>query len=366
MFSYVIKRILLFVPTLLVVSCIAFFLSRNVSSDPIARIMELQGMDEDDINYTDTYNSLKRDMKYDLPLFYLSVQPSYAVSDNTVKDTKSSFHYPTFKFNGLENQYHHWIKGIASGDFGNSLIDNRPVFAKIWEASRWTILMVFLGFFFIILFSFPIGVYVGMNEGKRFDRWFARLSFAFYSIPKFWLATMLIIFFTTAEYGKWTNVFPTVGMWYTGSGQAFLSMLSHSWTKLILPLLVIIIPDIAYMVRLLRSSIIEEKNKEYVKTAMSKGMSESQQIRSHILPNALVPSITLLAGTVPSAVASSLVIEVIFSIPGLGKLMFDSITSADWSIVFPILFIVSVLVVVVYLAADILVAMLNPKIDLDQ
>ena len=178
------------------------------------------------------------------------------------------------------------------------------------------------------------------------------------------MATLFIIFFTSTEYGAWTNIFPSVGIWYSSGSEGFLSMLADSWYKLILPVLILVIPDSAYLARLIRAGVQEESKKEYIKTALSKGMSTKDITIKHILPNSLVPTIALLVSTLPAALASTLVIEVIFNIPGIGRLMFESIQFADWAMVYPIVLIISVLAVFLFLIGDLLMAYLNPKLKL--
>jgi len=277
---------------------------------------------------------------------------------------KVNWHYPVVKFNGLQNQYHYWLSNIIKGDFGISLLDARPVTDKLWDAMKWSLVLLFLNLFFSMIFAFPIGVYNGMHPNSTFDKVSNSFLFAFYSIPKFWIATIFIIFFTTSEYGSWTNIFPSVGLWYPDGAQGFMEMLSNSWTNLILPVLILVIPDVAYLGRLIRSNVQEESNKEYVKTALSKGMSLKDITSKHILPNSLIPSITLLVGALPGAIASALVIEVIFNIPGIGRLLFLSIKGTDWAMVYPIVLVMSVFAVILFLLGDILMAFLNPKINL--
>ena len=279
------------------------------------------------------------------------------------KSAVNRWFYPYLSFHGANNQYHQWIAGLLSGDLGKSLLDATPVWNKIWPALQWTLLLVLVSLFLSLVVSFPLGIYNGMHTSGTLDRWSNAILFGIYSIPRFWLATLLVVFFTTIEYGKWTNIFPSVGMWSTGSG-TFTEIIANSWTRLILPILIIIIADVAYLARLIRSTVIEVSNKEYINTAKSKGISYSKIVRDHIIPNALTPVITLLAGVLPGAISSSLIIEVIFNIPGMGRLLYDSILSADWAVVYPIVFLVGLVSVLVFLIADIVIAWLNPKIDL--
>ncbi len=441
MTRYIIKRVLLFLPTIFLVSWLAFYLSKRVPTDPVETILLLQGMEDSNDNYQSVYTAKYRDLNLDLQECYFSILPNYKTwisSDkinpqelefinrwadekytqsyileiiNTVKPLskkqirtllavnnpdhlksklqsiktgipediiskinslitnaesyKHRWHYPAFRWNGMKNQYHYWIGNMIKMEFGNSYIDARPIADKISEALKWTLTFVFSSLFLSFLVSFPIGVYNGMHAKTRFDNWTNGILFAIYSVPKFWLATIFILFFTTIEYGSWTNIFPNVGIWYTDTSQSFGSMILGSWKQLILPILVASLPDIAYLSRLIRSSILNEKSKEYIKTAQSKGLSKIQITTQHILPNSLSPTITLLAGVIPGALASSLVIEVIFNIPGIGRLMYDGIKNADWAVVFPILFLISVITVFIFLLADICIAWLNPKINFD-
>ena len=290
------------------------------------------------------------------------IKSKIKVQVDKMEINRENWHYPVLLWHGLENQYHNWVGNFINGNYGVSLVDAQPVFRKLWSSIKWTLMLLLISLTIAGLISFLLGVYNGINQGSRFDRWSNAILFLFYSIPKFWLATLMIIFFTTAEYGSWTNIFSTVGDWPRMTG--FFEMIYLSAHKLILPILVIVIPDVAYLSRLIRASIIDENNKEYIKTARSKGVSRRDILRNHLVPNSLIPTITLFAGVLPGALGSSLIIEVIFNIPGVGRLMYESIKSADWAIVFPIIMIVSILTVVIFLVADILIAWLNPKIKL--
>ncbi|MEE9437400.1 MAG: ABC transporter permease subunit [Saprospiraceae bacterium] len=439
MISYIIKRISLFIPTLLLVSCIAFGISKIAPTDPINAMLALQGVEPASESFDKEYNNIYIDLKFDLPAFYFTIKPSYKRNsrvltsskaerryanmmldqmypqqyiNETIKkinknntlitqnlynsssveqiilklkhietltstnkkellnvfstkaSKKSLWHYPTFKWNGVNNQYHLWLGKIITGNFGVSYLDGKPVTKKIASALKWSFTFVLVSIIFVFIISFPLGIYNGINSNGKFDNWTSSLFFFLYSIPKFWLATLMIIFFTTVEYGNWTNIFPSVGIWYQSVDQGFLEMLSSSWPKLILPVFVMIIPDIAYLSRMIRSSVKQEISKEYIKTAKAKGLSTWQIAKKHIIPNASAPTITLLAGSLPSAISSSLIIEVIFNIPGIGRLMYDSIINADWATVFPVILIISVLTVIAFLIADIMIAVLNPKVKL--
>lgn len=280
-------------------------------------------------------------------------------------ENKAKLGFPTFQWHGLDNQYHLWISNALSGSFGTSLVDARPVFNKIVEAMRWTLVLSFCSLLITFLIAYPISIYQSKNKNSTVDKWISRIFLAIYSIPKFWLATLFILFFTTAEYGQWTNIFPSVSTWYTQQDQTFWTMLYASSGKFILPILVIVLPDVAYLSRLIRSNLIQESHKPYVVALLSKGLSQKRLYRKHLLPNTSIPIITLLAGVLPTLFSSSLIIEVIFGIPGVGKLMYQSIINADWAIVYPLVLFISVIAIVSFLFADLLILLLNPKVKLD-
>jgi len=439
--QYILKRLLLFIPTLVLVSILAFWLNSAVSADRAQTILSVQGYEDTRPGYEEAYDKVYIDNNLHLPVFYFSISNNgttwlddqsinrkekalarqwidqkytqvairnvlaalkpieqkaktylldatspkdllerlssptvsglssseigsiEAIAKGTI-DQKVTWHYPVLRWNGMSNQYHHWIWGILTGDFGTSLKDRQPVWKKIAPAISWTLIFALICLPLSVLLSLLIGGFLGTRAGSRSDHWISSILFGLYSIPRFWMATMLIVFFTTAEYGGWTDVFPSVGIWSAQSGDSVFGILWRSRAQLILPILVMVIPDIAYLVRVIRGTIVEEYNKEYIKTAKSKGVSSRQIMRSHLIPNSLIPTITILSNVIPSIFSSAVIIEVIFNMPGIGRLLLDSIRSADWAVVFPILLIVSLVTLVSYLIADVLMAWVNPKIKL--
>ena len=182
-----------------------------------------------------------------------------------------------------------------------------------------------------------------------------------YSIPRFWLATLMVVFFTTSDYGWYTNVFPSVGLDIVSSPSVW-AQIAGNLENLILPVLCLSAFSVVYIARLTQRGIENEMKAPYTLTAYSKGLSTHQVIRRHALPNASLPLVTVLAGAIPTSLAGSVVIEVIFNIPGIGKLLYDSIHMADWPVVFSLVLLISLVTMVSYLIGDIIYAVLNPKI----
>ena len=277
---------------------------------------------------------------------------------------KNSWFYPVVKWHGGSNQFHLWFKGILSGNFGEAMVDGRPVWAKIWKALLWSFSLSFLSIIVASVLSLLLGFLTGFYQNSIFDKLTFGLLFGIYSIPLFWFATIMIVFFTTDDYGKWTNIFPSVGLFFSGDGSVLSSVLRHS-KLFILPIFCVALHSLAYLGRQVRTSLIEEKNKAYYLTALAKGMSPFQVLWKHSFMNALIPFITIIIGAIPSALAGSLIVEVLFNIPGMGRLMYDSILNNDWNVISGILILISIVTVVFYFIGDLIYSLINPRMSFD-
>lgn len=268
---------------------------------------------------------------------------------------------PTFNWHGMDNQFHHWTKGFFKGDWGVSLYDRLPVFDKVVEASKWTFVLMFLAIFFGLLISLFIGIYSISN--KKGSKLISTLLLLYYSFPEFLVGTLLIIFFTTSEYGM--KLFPSIGVGDINSHESFLSQLPGAFPHLILPITVITLGMVAYLSRHFSASLRSEMNKPYIRTAKSKGIPMSTIIRKHAFKNALFPMVTLIAVLLPLLISGSIVIEEIFNLPGTGRLIYQSILSSDWNVVFPLVMLGTILNILGYLLADVIFYFINPKVKFD-
>ncbi len=266
--------------------------------------------------------------------------------------------YPVVSWNGARCQFHGWLKGLASGQ--RSLVDGAPVRMKILAALKWTLTLSLI----TLIVAGALGLAVAYYQTKNHNSWSDRVSsvifYLFYAVPLFWLATMAVVFFTTDEYGSWTNLFPSVGLMYYTGEQPFLVQLIENIKQLILPVICLVLHSMAYLTRQVKTSLLQASNAFYTLVARSKGLNKGQVLRRHALPNALLPYITIMTAALPATFTGSLVIEVIFNIPGMGKLMFDSIRNLDWPVTFSILVLVGVVTVLAYLLADLLYVVFYP------
>lgn len=273
---------------------------------------------------------------------------------------------PSFHWHGLRNRYHRWLTGVVQGDFGVSIIDGRPVGNKIGDAIAWTLRINIAAILLAFLISVPLGILSARYEGNWFDKLTSAFLFAFFAIPSFWLATLCVVFLTTPEYGSWTNLFPTAGIgeyrYVTGTWERLEILISH----LFLPVLCLLLGALAYLTRQMRGGVIREMRKDYIRMARAKGLSIDRIYWKHAARNALFPMITLVGAAIPATISGSVIIEVIFNIPGMGRLLYDSIRAQDWSVVFAMVIIAAVLTVIGYIISDLLYHWMDPRVRLSR
>lgn len=275
---------------------------------------------------------------------------------------KQTWLVPAFVWHGSDNQFHRYLAGISRLDFGHSVKDGKKVTAKIAASFRWTLAMILPAMIILFGISIPLGLLTGRKEGGRLDKITEKVSVLLYAIPVFWLATMLIIFCTSDQYAAWLNIFPSVGTWYDSGQDSFLTTMIRHGKQLILPVLCIVANDFAFLIKLVRENTITQKREMYVKVALSKGLDDNTILFRHILPNVGINILAVAAGMIPAAFAGSLIVEVIFNIPGMGRLLYNSIEASDWNVVFGILIVLSALTITANFLGDLLYARLNPKI----
>lgn len=397
---------------LITLSIVAFFLSKAVPQDPAVTLVQLNNIDDVVIDpFSDPYRQAYQELHLDKPDFYFSIQPKhYPKNINAIfpkvhdplarvlaaegysrreiaciinsprkKELLASFSLsstdrkiieeilnptillPTLKWYGVDNQYHLWLKNFFSGNFGNSNVTGKPVWQSVLPALQFTLTMSVIA----IVITFILGIYLGYflaqdPKGKK-QEYLSNFLFLLYSIPVFWLATLVVIFFTTDDYGSWTNIFPSIGI-DIKPGASTPSLIFSNLEKFILPIVCLLTYVVVYIARMLRRSMLDEMSQPYITTAYSKGLTKNEVLKKHALPNAMLPIITILIGSLSRAISGSVVLEVIFNIPGMGRLLYNAIGLADWNIVFCIIMLTGVMTVVAYIIGDILYAYLDPRV----
>jgi peptide/nickel transport system permease protein len=259
----------------------------------------------------------------------------------------------------LPVQYLTFLGNMVRGDFGQSFVYNRPVLPLIFERLPATLEMVVLAMLLGLLIGIPLGIYSGLNRRKAATRAIGFGTTVGYSIPNFWQALLLILIFAV-----WLGWLPASGRGDTialfGVKWAFLS--PDGLRHMLLPALNLSIAIICLQARLTRSGTQEVMYQDFMMFAQAKGLPRRRLIGRHLLRNILIPIVTITGLEVGTLIAFSTVTETIFSWPGIGKLLLDSIHSADRPVVVAYMILITLMFVGINLVVDILYAVLDPRI----
>ncbi len=267
---------------------------------------------------------------------------------------------PSFNWYGFNNRYHNWITRFAMFDFGISYQDRKPIAKKIGDNIFWTMLISIISIILTYLFAVPLGVFSAIKKGTTADSITTTFLFILYSLPNFWIATLLIIFLCNPQYLHW---FPAFGVGTEAAeGKSFLAAMGIRIHHLILPLFCWTYGSLAFLSRQMRGGMLGILRQDYIRTARAKGLPENKVIWKHAFRNSLLPVITIFANIFPLMISGSVVIEVIFTIPGMGRMLVDAMVAQDFPVVFTIVMMVAVLTMIGYLIADILYAFVDPRI----
>ena len=259
-------------------------------------------------------------------------------------------------------QYCDWVTGIFKLDFGLSYIDRKPVMDKIGQGIWVTLGVSILSILLAYLIAIPIGIYSATHPGSLLDRVMSTSLFALYSVPTFWAGTLVLIYLTNNDY--LAALFPTRGLYSTandGSWSIFQNLIDIAW-HLAAPVLIYTYTSFAFISRQMRAGMIEVVRQDYIRTARAKGLAERVVIYKHALRNSLIPIITLLAGLLPALISGSIVVEMIFTIPGMGLLSFNALLARDYPVIMGVLTLSAILTMLGVLVADLLYSVVDPRI----
>ncbi|MBI4481017.1 MAG: ABC transporter permease [Acidobacteria bacterium] len=330
--TYLLKRLLLVPPTILGISVITFAIIRLAPGDPAA--MRVGSAAQGAIR-------------------------NQQVAAAIIEKTRAQF--------GLDKpipvQYWMWLKSMVTLDFGLSYKDNRPVMDKIRERLPITLQLNIISLFLTYLLAIPLGIYSATHQYSAPDKVVTVGLFVLYSLPTFWVATILILFLGGGDY---LHIFPISGISSLDAEHLALG----AWLKdrlwhLVLPVFCLTYGGLAYISRQMRAGMLETIRQDYIRTARAKGLSEKVVVFKHALRNSLIPIITLLADLLPAMLGGSVIIESIFTIPGMGLLGFEAILSRDYPVVMAISTIAAFLTLIGLLLSDLCYALVNPTISLE-
>jgi peptide/nickel transport system permease protein len=322
--SYFLRRLLLIIPTLFGISVISFLIIHLAPGDPSSLKFgeELRGGNPEQI----------------------------------IKETRELY--------GLDQpipvQYVNWVRRILTFDFGYSLRDHRPVLEKVMERIPVSVLLSGLSLVIAYLLSIPLGIYSATRRNTPGERITTVLLFGFYSLPNFWVATMAIIYLGGGDF--W-NVFPVYGLKTLGSENwTWLQQLQDQIRHLVLPVACMCYYTMAVLSRYMRAGMLEAIRQDFVRTARAKGLSDRLVVYRHAFRNSLIPMITLMADLLPALIGGSIVIETLFSIPGMGLLSYEAVFNRDYPLLMGIFTLSALLTLIGILISDFLYTLVDPRI----
>jgi peptide/nickel transport system permease protein len=259
---------------------------------------------------------------------------------------------------GLDDPVHiqllKWVGNLFQGDLGTSFSQQRPVLDVILEVFPNTLYLMVVALTISLVISLIFGIGAAINQYGWFDNITSFLAYFGLSMPVFWFGLMLQILFAVK-----LGWLPSAGM-HSATGGGAWDLIKH----MIMPAATLAIGSVGSWSRYLRSSTLEIMGKDYVRTARAKGLRERVVMIRHVFRNALIPFLTVVAIDIPLYLTGAVVTETVFSWPGMGRLFFDSLTKRDYPILMGILLLGAVLIVIGNLLADVLYAVLDPRISL--
>ncbi len=336
MWRYILQRFFLFIPTFIGVTLISFMIIHLAPGDPA----ELRAG-----------GGLGAGVEAGI-----SLEKRGAV-DQALAEWRAQF--------GLDRplhiQYGLWLKNLFTLNFGDSFKDNQPVIGKILERLPVTIKLSILSILLVYLVAIPLGIYSATHSYSVGDQLTTFVAFTLFALPSFWIATMAIIFLGG---GDFLYLFPPGGLTsidYSMDWPLWERLKDQAW-HLFLPVVLLSYAGFAGLSRYMRTGMLEVLGQDFVRTARAKGLSERIVIYKHVLRNSLIPMVTILASILPSLVGGSIIIETIFSIPGLGQLGYQAVLARDYPTVMALFTVSALLTLVGILISDILLSVVDPRI----
>ncbi|GIS07327.1 MAG: microcin C ABC transporter permease YejB [Alphaproteobacteria bacterium] len=364
MTSYILRRLLLIIPTLFGIILINFFLIQFVPGGPIEQILaELQGKNNvfESIAGGSENNDLKNDFQNNQGnLFSEKYIGARGLPDDFIIELEKQFGFDKPPI----ERFFKMIWSYICFDFGESYFRSISVFDLVIEKlpvsislGLWTTLLAYF-------ISIPLGIKKAVNDGSRFDTWTSGAIIVGYAIPGFLFAILLLVLFSG---GSYLQIFPIRGLtsdnWDTLSASG--KVLDYFW-HITLPVIASSIAGFATLTLLTKNSFLDEINKQYVLTAKAKGLSEKKVLYSHIFRNAMLIVIAGFPGAFLSVFfGASLIIETIFSLDGLGRMGFEATVARDYPVIFATLYVFGLIGLLIGILSDLMYVWIDPRIDFE-
>ena len=324
MYGYIVRRLIYATLTLFGVTVAAFVLIHSVPGDPVS--------------------------------FYAGISGSHT-SPAVLQAIRERHHLDQ----PIAVQFGYWIRDVITLDFGRSIVDRRPVTERIFEKLPRTLTLNVLAFLIAAAIGVPIGLWSARRPGRLLDRASATVFFFLYSLPSFWVALLMMQFFSVH-----LNWFPLFGMSGVKPGEVgWGAWLADNLRYLALPVLTLTYTQLAIFARFSRAAVSDVIRQDFITTARAKGMGEGVVLWRHAARNALLPLITLLGLTIPYLISGSVIVEEIFQWDGIGLLFFESIRTRDYPTAMGLTVLGAVVTLLATLLADLLYAVADPRVRLE-
>ena len=317
MLKFLVKRLLISIPTLLAISLVLYLILALAPGDPLGEFATNSSIT------AEVRENLRRSLGLDQPIYI---------------------------------RYFKWLWALLHGDMGWSFTSRSPVFDLIKQRLPVTIWVVGASYLLGVSLSIPIGVYSAVKHNTVTDQAITTLAFLGFSLPTFFTGVLFIIIFSVKL--KW---FPMMynSLLDVTDWPSFVQQVK----QIIMPVIVLGSWKLAVNTRYVRSSALDNIYQDYVRTAKSKGLKKNIIINRHVLRNALIPVVTLIALGIPSVFTGGIVTEQVFGVPGIGSLLINSIKTSDTPVVMGITFMYAILVVLFNLIADVLYSLVDPRVN---
>ncbi|MEN9935443.1 MAG: hypothetical protein RLZZ387_2022 [Chloroflexota bacterium] len=316
MTQYILRRLLIAVPTLLVISFVIFAILSLAPGDPLAQFALNPAIPES------VRENIRRQFGLDQP-------------------------WPV--------RYVRWLSATAQGDFGFSFSTKAPVFDLIRQRLPQTLQVVGVAYLLAILIAIPIGIIAAVKQYSIFDQVSTLLAFVGFSVPSFFTGLLLMLIFAINL--RWFPIVYSSTLEVSGWDSLVAQL-----RQMVLPVTVLLVQQTAALTRFMRSAMLDNISLDYVRTARAKGLADRAVIARHVLRNSLIPVVTLVALGIPTIFAGAIITENLFRVNGLGQLLITSIQNSDTPVVMALTFIFATLTVMFNLIADILYGVLDPRV----
>jgi peptide/nickel transport system permease protein len=314
--QYLIKRLAFSIPTLIAISIIIFLILALAPGDPMSEFATNPSITEE------VRENIRKSFGLDQPIYI---------------------------------RYFKWIFAFLTGDMGYSFSSRSPVSTIILQRLPTTLWVVGIAYILGILIAFPLGIISVIQRFSWIEQGIITFSLLGFSLPTFFTGLVLIIIFNV-QLGWLPSFYNSTLRVHDFS--SFIEQIKQS----IMPIMVLAFYQSAMLMRFIRSAILDEVNEEYVKTAYAKGLSYFAVFKDHIIRNAMIPVVTLIALDIPAIFTGALITEQVFRVPGIGSLLIDSIYRSDTPVVMAITFIYAILIVIFNLIADLTYGWLDPRV----